>query len=36
LEQHEFKAALIEAIGSAALKAEKLGDELGVQNQEPG
>jgi pyrroline-5-carboxylate reductase len=36
LEQHAFKAALIEAIGNAALKAEKLGDELGGQSQEPG
>jgi len=35
LEQHAFKAALIEAIGNATLKAEKLGDELGGQSQEP-
>ena len=35
LEQHAFKAALIEAIGNAALKAEKLGDEFGGQSQEP-
>lgn len=28
LEQHAFKAALIEAIGNAALKAQELGDEL--------